>query len=93
MHKKDLLSLSRYATADFLDDGTRVSELFRGIVKKEFHEEPAGRVVMHTCSFALLRQLLRSVMFQNTLMASGRFEVYACIPPMLWMVRVDLLKP
>lgn len=90
--KKDLLSLSSFALADYFDDGNRVSELFRGIAKKEFNDEPAGRVILHTCSWVFIKQILRSVMFQNNIAASGRFEFYACMPPLLWMVSFCLLR-
>jgi hypothetical protein len=86
------MSLEKMVLSDACDNGYRVHEMLRGIPKKDFSDEPAGRVFAGCASITFLKSIIMSVIFNNSMAAFGRFEYFLCLTPAQWIVSLEMLN-
>lgn len=87
MRNIDLTSIWKMFYIDMLDNGTRIDDALKGVVKKEYEDESNIRMFISTCSLPFIKHLINAVVFQNSLIAYGRCEFFMCLPPPLYIVR------
>lgn len=79
------------AHIDKLDQGTRISEAFKGVLKSDFKDDVTARVVNMNGTLSFAKHLINSVIFQSSLMSNGRCELFMCLPPPLFIVKLHTL--
>lgn len=81
-----MLTMFRMMYADRYDNGNRVERFLSGLPQTEWTDDTNFRMVGCVGSVNFFRQLLMSVLFQNSLMALGRPEMIFVLPPFLYTV-------
>ena len=66
---------------DKLDDGNRVELLFDKIQRKEFDDDSCARLFACIGSSKFFKDFINSIIFQIGFAAVGRFEMFLCLPP------------
>jgi dimethyladenosine transferase 2 len=59
--------------------------IFKGLKRSEYHEDTIARVVASVGSDNFFRDLINSVIFQNSFTSAGRMEFFVCLPPSVFM--------
>lgn len=85
-YRLDFCGLWRLAYIDKQDNGDRVSKLLEVFAKKNWKDEISSRIIVSTGSLAFYKHLISSVIQGSTLFGHGRHEIYAVIPPILYLV-------
>ena len=76
---------------DKLDDGNRVELLFDNIQRRNFDDEICGKLFACVGSARFFKDFINSVIFQIGFAAVGRFEMFLCIPPPIFLVSINFL--
>jgi len=82
----DFIGLWKMGYLDKLDDGNRVELLFDKIQRKEFDEDTCARMFACIGSAKFFKDFINSIIFQIGFAAVGRFEMFLCLPPPIFIV-------
>lgn len=84
----DLLSLPKSMVVDRLSGRDRTDEILCGLPSTEWEADTNFAMFVATGSNSFFWQLIYSIVFQNSILALGRCEMYMAVPSMTYLVSV-----
>lgn len=85
----DLISLHSIFYSDSITGKKKVDEILSGLPVTEWQNDINFRLFGGTGSMSFFKQLCGSIIFQNSLLALGRCEMYMVIPSVMYLVSVE----
>lgn len=86
MKQCDFIALWKMGYLDKLDDGNRVELLFDNIQRKHFDSDTCASLFACIGSAKFFKDFINSIIFQIGFAAVGRFEMFLCVPPPVFIV-------
>ncbi|XP_037955596.1 dimethyladenosine transferase 2, mitochondrial-like [Teleopsis dalmanni] len=81
----DFVNLSKIVYQDKMDNGTRTEELLEHVPKMPYNEGINARIFGVVGSYNFFKSLINFLVFQNGLIAYGRYELFVVMPPPIYI--------
>lgn len=81
-----MICLYRMAYQDKQDNGCRVDKFLFGLPTREWSSDVCYRLFASVPSVNYFRHLINSIVFETSIMALGRCELYLAVPPPIYIV-------
>lgn len=84
--RADFSGLWRLVYLDKHDNENRFGKIFEKVTTKNWSEDVASKIIIATGSLAFFKHLIVSIVSNTSLFTYGRHEIYAIVPPLLYIV-------
>lgn len=89
--RADFCGLWRLVYLDKLDNENRFGKIFDQVTPRNWSEDVASKIIIATGSIAFFKHLLVSIASNTSLFTYGRHEMYAILPPLLYIVSKNIV--
>lgn len=86
-----MINLYRLAYQDKQDNGKRVDNFLYGLPVQDWSEQLSYRLFANVATVNYFRHLVNSIVFQTSIMALGRCELYLALPPPIYIASISYM--
>ncbi|XP_063705331.1 dimethyladenosine transferase 2, mitochondrial [Culicoides brevitarsis] len=70
----------------YLDNGERFSSIMKLLPKQDWKDKPPSKIIVSSGSLMFYKHLMTSVLTNTSIFSSGRHEIFAVMPPILYFL-------